>query len=257
MSSCIFTNDGNVELQLIEHPFSDIFKQRDLHEVMFRRLHTFLIQKHILTKNFIDLGAWIGDNSIPWAKNTQGTIYAIDPSPENCQFIRLLAKQNLLSNVSVIQTAISDTNEVLSTNDDINHCSFVYNNTENQGIQKVNACSLDYLVQIGSIETIGYIHLDVEGMEFKILKGASTLLESQRPILTFEQHLQKDNYLEILEYLNTKKYRVFLLNEELPGCRLDCRNSIAFPLEMYSDTLQEEIHTFLNNPLMIPMNTIV
>ena len=38
-------------------------------------------------KNIIDLGAWIGDNSIPWAKNIDGIVYAIDPSKENCKYI--------------------------------------------------------------------------------------------------------------------------------------------------------------------------
>jgi hypothetical protein len=54
-----------------------MFKKRDNHEVMFRRINTYLIKNKIIKNNIIDLGAWIGDNSIPWAKNIDGTVYAI------------------------------------------------------------------------------------------------------------------------------------------------------------------------------------
>ena len=41
--------------------------------------------------------------------------------------------------------------------------------------------------------------------------------------------------------LKNKGYKVFLINEILPGCREDCRNSIAFPEEIYSDDLIKNI----------------
>jgi FkbM family methyltransferase len=264
MTHCIFTNDNNVKIELLYHPFTEQFMRRDNHEVMFRRIHTFLITNHILSGNFIDLGAWIGDNSLPWAKNIPGKVYAIDPSPENCDFIKQMAKINKVENISVIQTAISDRNEVLSTDTNLQHCSFIHNYLEensptkkkeliNDGARKVNACSLDFLLQVGVLETIDYIHLDVEGMEFKVLQGAVTILDSHRPILTFEQHLHADNYIEIVEYLYGKQYKVFLINEELPGCRIDCRNFIAFPLEKYSNELMNRIHTYLGTPILVPV----
>jgi len=262
MAHCIFTNDNNVKIELLNHPFSEVFLRRDNHEVMFRRIHTFLITNHILSGNFIDLGAWIGDNSIPWAKQISGKVYAIDPSPENCDFIKRMSTLNQIENISVLQTGISDKNEVLSTDTNLQHCSFIHkyledNSPSNQlnmtGATKVNACSLDYLVELGVLETIGYIHLDVEGMEYKVLQGAVKLLDTFRPSLTFEQHLQADNYIEIVEYLYRKHYKVFLINEQLPGCRVDCRNFLAFPLEKYSDKLMDEIHDYLGSRILIPV----
>jgi len=89
MKSCIFTNDNNVEILLPDHIFSDIFPKRDYSEVYFRRIHTYMINNNIIdtTKNIIDLGAYIGDNTVPWAKNIKGIVYAIDPSSINCSFI--------------------------------------------------------------------------------------------------------------------------------------------------------------------------
>lgn len=252
MESTIFTNDGSVEILLLNHELSNTFKTRDHHEIVFRRINTFLIKQNFIKNNIIDLGAWIGDNSIPWAKNINGIVYAIDPSPYNCEFINKTCELNSIINVKTIQTAISNINEVVSTNDDINHCSFVYNNPGLNGRNIQNAVSLDYLYQIKMIENIGYIHLDVEGMEYKVIEGSSKIIDEYRPIISFEQHLDIDDYNIILSYLNKKNYKVFLIDEILPGCRYDCRNSFAFPYEMMNDSFIEDIHHFIGKNIFIP-----
>ena len=44
MKSAVFTNDDSVSISLINHPFSEILETRDNHEVLFRRINTFLIK---------------------------------------------------------------------------------------------------------------------------------------------------------------------------------------------------------------------
>jgi FkbM family methyltransferase len=251
MSSCVFTNDDNVEIFLPAHEFSPVFALRDNHEVLFRRIHTFLLKKGVLRRNIVDLGAWIGDNSLPWAKNSQGLVYAIDPSEKNCRFIQELCEVNNVLNLKTIQKAISNRKEALSTNYDLTHATFCAG-THNRNV--VHAVSLDDLLETKTIEDIGYIHLDVEGMEFKVLQGASHLLDTCRPIISFEQHLEIEDYSVILNYLNGKNYKVFLIDEVLPGCRPDCRNSLAFPRELYSDSLIDEIHAHLGAHILLPKN---
>ncbi len=188
----------------------------------------------------------MGDNSIPWAKNITGIVYAIDPSEQNCLFIKELALINNISNVTIIQKAISDKNELLSTNDPITHCSFVYPPIGITGETKVDACSLDYLYAEQIIDNIDYIHLDVEGMEFQVIMGATLLIDHFKPIITFEQHINTDNYVELSTYLKNKQYEVYLINETFAGCRPDCRNLLAIPLEKLTDNLINDIHLYLN-----------
>lgn len=253
MTSCVFTNDDNVSILLFDHPFTDQFRGRDNHEVLFRRLNTFLIKHNIIRNNIIDLGAWMGDNSIPWAKNIEGTVYAIDPSPSNCDFITRMCSLNTIKNVKVLQHAISNTNELLGTNESINHCSFVYGNVDTSTANvKVHAVSLDHLYENKIIENIGYIHLDVEGMEYKVLQGSRRIIDECRPIITFEQHLEFDDYNIILSYLTNLDYKVFLVDEVLPECRHDCRNSFAFPNEMYSEELIKNLNHFIGKTILIP-----
>jgi len=251
MEPAVFTNDDFVSISLINHPFSNNFKGRNNHEVLFRRINTFLIKDKIIKNNIIDLGAWIGDNSIPWAKNIDGIVYAIDPSPENCHFINKTCELNNIGNVKTIQLAISNINEILTTNDSIDHCSFLYGNPGLNGKNRVNAVSLDYLYDTKVIDNIGYIHLDVEGMEYKILEGSISLIEKCRPLISFEQHLEIDDYDIILSYLKKHNYTVFLIDEILPGCRHDCRNSIAFPNEIYNETLIKNITMYIEKDILI------
>ena len=251
MGSIVYTNDNNVNLKLYNHRFSNNFRNRTNHEVIFRKINTYLINNDIIKNNIIDLGSWIGDNSIPWAKNMNNSvIYSIDPSDENCRYINEMCILNEITNIRVIQKAISDKNEVVSTNDDLQHCSFVYNNPNNDARNKIQAYSLDHLYSEKEIDNIGYIHLDVEGMEFKVILGSETIINTFRPVITFEQHLEIDNYIELSKHFINKNYNVFMITEILPGCRPDCRNFIAFPNEVFTQELISNIHIYLGRPYL-------
>ena len=224
-SNVLFTNDDNVNVKLIKHKFSKYFIKRDKHEVMFRRINTYLIKNKLIDGNIIDLGTWIGDNSIPWAMNSNHTIYAIDPSSNNISYIEEMAIKNNITNIKTIQKAIGDKNEIIGTNDDINHCSF----SKNGGKIKVQSVTLDYLYSTGQIDNIAYIHLDVEGFESNVIKGSEKIIELFNPIISYEQHLEIDNYKELSLHLYNRGYNIYLINEILPGCNRDCRNLLAFP----------------------------
>ena len=255
----------------MNHRFAGLFGSRNEHEVMFRRISTYLINQGHIRGNIVDLGAWIGDNALPWAKNLQmplsaascgfdtknidtknigpnSVVYAIDPSPDNCQFIRDNASLNNIQNIRVIEKAISDKREVLCTNDDLTHCSFV--SDEDSGRNQVKAWSLDDLYVAGEIADVAYIHLDVEGMENRVVAGATKLINTYKPIIAFEQHLEQDPFIELSAHIAEKGYVVYLINEVLPGCRPDCRNFIAFPSDRFDDAFVEAINAHLGQDVL-------
>jgi FkbM family methyltransferase len=250
-----FSNDNNIELKIptnlyysIGNNYSTIFKARNNHEVMFRRIITYMITNDIIKGNIIDLGAWIGDNSIPWAVNLKDNIvYAIDPSPNNIEFIESTCVLNNIKNMRTIETAISDKNEMVYTNGDINHTEF-----SSKGKNAISAVSLDYLHMIGVVKDVGFIHLDVEGYESKVIHGSKNLIDRCRPILSIEQHLTLDNYKEIIHHFESLNYSVYIINEILPGCNWDCRNFLAFPNELSVDI--EAINRYLGNPILLLMS---
>ena len=247
----LFPHDNKVLIVVpTSHTFTDAYSRRPYHEVLFRRIHTYLIKIGIIEKdkNIIDLGAWIGDNTLPWSKLIDGIIYAIDPSSDNCAYIKQLAELNQVKNVKIIQLAISDTKKTLSTNGNINHCSFEYDSPGENGKHKVESTSLDNLYSEGIITKLGYIHLDVEGMEHTVIAGAKKLIDELRPVITYEQHLDLDKHIDqIKKRFIAANYKVFMINEILPGCRTDCRNLIAIPSEKLTDTFVSDLVTDLSN----------
>lgn len=249
MTSAIFTNDNNVSVILPENNddlsrFSKRFATRDQHEVLFRKIVTYMINNGMVDKdkNIVDLGAWIGDNAIPWAKNINGVVYAIDPSEKNCNYINILAKTNNIKNVVTIQKAISSKQQLLSTNDGLEHCSL---SSSPYGKNKVTSTNLDTLNTTNAINNVGFIHLDVEGLEGAVILGAQRLINESKPIITFEQHLEYDNYLGITHFLTKFGYDSYLINEILPGCRPDCRNILALPNNQYDQNKLKEMNSYL------------
>ena len=90
-------------------------------------------------------------------------------------------------------------------------------------------------------------------MEYKVIEGSSNLIDKCRPVISFEQHLELDNYDIILSHLKNKDYRVFMIDEILPGCRPDCRNSFAFPNECFDESIIDNIHNYIGKMIMIPI----
>ena len=246
MRECTFINDGNVNVTLPDHEYSWLLQNRIDAEKLFRQINTYLINIGIIdkTKNVIDLGSYIGDNSIPWAITFDGIIYAIDPSPKNGEFINKVKDVNNLTNLIFIEKAISDKTKIISTNDDLHHCMFTEGDV---GGTSLECCSLDYLHETNVITDMGYIHLDVEGMENLVINGSEDIINKYKPVISFEQHINTDDYIGLSNHLKGKGYTVYLINESFAGCRPDCRNLLAIPNEKHSDELIGDLSNHFNN----------
>lgn len=162
----------------------------------------------------IDCGAHIGDGSIPIAhalkiNNRQDiTVYAIDPSRDKCNFIKLLSKINKLSNVKVICRGLSSRTKKLYSQipKDLNTGGTVWIETKRNPAENANNyyngesqkfVTLDSLVLNKKIKhKIGLIHLDVEGHEDEAIIGAKETIKLYKPYITLETHDDKKKYFE-------------------------------------------------------------
>ncbi len=235
----IFPMEKNLTVRVpLDHSFSREFSGRPHHEWGMRLLVSTLYKAGVLDaqKGVLDAGAWIGDNAVPWAAMIQGPVLAVDPSPENCSFIGQLAMINQLPNLQVQCFALSDKYEILETPNNIRHCSFIYHKLEGthegQAVTTAKAVPLDMLAPLIAPTPFELIHLDVEGMEYKALCGATGILNEQRPVVIYEVHWYRDSSIKEIEQLFTQlNYKIFCIEETLLNCRTDCRNCIAVPTE--------------------------
>ncbi len=203
------------------------FISRPNAEVLLRKTIFSLYKKNYIdkTKSVIDIGCWIADNTLVWAQilKNDAIIFAIDPSVENLLFGKELAALNKIQNVRWINAVCSDKIGIpLSFKGSIDHATF---KQEKKSSNSIIATTLDKIINKNSI---GLMHIDVEGMELKVLRGARKIIELNRPVIIFENLISRPGLESIISFLYSYKYDVYMINEVLPGCDLDCRNFIAF-----------------------------
>jgi len=244
LKKIIFINDNNIELYIpsdfkdinnISYKWFPIFNYVRDNEMKTRLLVNDLITNNLIDnkKNIIDSGAFIGDNSLPWAKNINGTVYAIDPSINNKNLITYLANINKINNIIFYQEVLADSIKKISYNGDLDFNTFI----NNEGANEIITTSLDELYKNGKINNIDFIHLDVEGLEYEVFLGSIELINKYNPIIIFEQHIISDidinNILDLLKNLN---YIIYLIDEQT-GSRKDCRNLLAIPINKHESFL--------------------
>ena len=197
----------------------------------------------------IDVGAHIGDLALPLAKALENSgrsdiiIYAIDPSKQKCEFMQRIARKNMLKNIKIINTGLTDKDDIIyyhNKRDDENTGGLMwYENTNSKEIIKdigpndsenMNFKTLDSLVNSGEIShKIGIYHIDVEFMEIEVLKGSKMLVDRDKPILLIESfkmlgtHIDEkrkcliEDDCEIISYLKNKNYKFsgYMSNEDM------------------------------------------
>jgi len=160
-----------------------------------------------LPKNscIIDCGAHIGDGSIAIAhalnyhKREDIIVYAIDPSKFKCDFINFIKTKNNLNNLRVLNYGLSNVNReyksLKQSGENTGGWEWVEHNTNTTNTEDMNNINkfikLDDLVKDNIIkETIGIIHLDVEGMEKNAIQGGFKTIEKYKPYLSIENNIK-------------------------------------------------------------------
>jgi len=207
------------------------FASRPTSEVLLRKTIFEMYQSGYICSqlSIIDIGCWIADNSIVWSKllSKNGVVFAIDPSSKNLNFGKMIAKINNIENIKWVQAVCAEREGIrLDFDGSIDHTSFYRATSNNYLISK----SIDSII-MNTSSVIGLLHVDVEGFELSVLKGSEEVILRDRPVITFEQHISKENLELITEHIKSYDYRIFMINEILPGNALDCRNFLALPSE--------------------------
>ena len=131
-----------------------------------------------------------------------GRVHAFEPVPRNIRFLNDHLRLNRMSNVEVIEAAVSDESGETCLDDSpgsaMGYVSAV-------GTLKVKAVAIDDLVAQGAIAPPDCVKIDVEGGEVLVLSGAKSVLEKCHPKIFLathgpEVHRQSCDFLQSLGY---------------------------------------------------------
>jgi FkbM family methyltransferase len=144
-------------------------------------------EKEIKTEMVVyDVGANVGYYIFPSSVLTgsTGKVFAFEPVPRNVNYLKSHIALNALSNVMVIEKAVSDKIKKqkfsLSSNPSMGHLS-------DKGEIEVETISLDEFIKQGN-PAPDIIKMDIEGAEFDALLGAKELLKNKKPVIFLATH---------------------------------------------------------------------
>jgi FkbM family methyltransferase len=169
----------------------------------------------------VDAGAWHGFFAGVMALAGAKKVYIFEPFPDNCVRIHKLMKLNPLLTMQLFQAALGDKSgngefRITQSSDTGKLAnSPILEQGTNKGSIQVRVHALDELIAAGTIEAPDVIKLDVEGAELLVLKGASTLLASSKPILLIEVHSRSLAW-ECYKLLKDHGYEVCVLETNRP-----------------------------------------
>jgi FkbM family methyltransferase len=186
-----------------------------------------------------DVGANIGFFTILCSRlvGPQGKVYAFEPIPENVVTLRHNIALNKLTNVVVVEQALSastGTAEMFVSpwsafhSLNVDGASKRENHGPDGGQITVETVTLDEFVQGDGVLAPDLIKLDVEGAELLVVAGMRETLRAVQPLLLVEVH---DTNREYGEFVDSIGYRVRVIDGEEPTLADAGRNphTIAWP----------------------------
>ncbi len=170
----------------------------------------------------LDCGSNYGFYSLYTAKlKSQNKVIAVEASKKTTQTLKNNIKLNNLNNISVYNNALSDSdNQQVIFNESFNdwesslsHKDFKLSNQESIDTKKID--TIIYENKPSADKTL-VIKIDIEGNEFKALKGAYETIETYEPIIIIEFSrfiFNENNSKEFLSYFLKKfDYKIYDIN---------------------------------------------
>ncbi len=154
-----------------------------------------------------DIGAHVGYYSLIASKKVgnDGYIYAFEPLPRNLSFLYRHCSFNDVKNIKVMEAAVSFQEGIrrfAESKDDtaMGHLS-------NEGEIEVKSIVIDKLIEKKEIKPANVMKIDVEGMEYWVLKGAENLIKTHKPTIFLATH-GTENYQRCQELLKELGYEL-------------------------------------------------
>lgn len=157
-------------------------------------------------KCFLDIGALHGIFSMVFTElNEDSKAYAFEPSHHAFDILKHNADNS--KNVKAFKRAISDDYGVLIMKEEWDH--YVISTKEEDG-HIVKCLSGDTFCE--DIDPVDVIKIDVEGMEFQVLKGLAKTIAENHPIIFLELHNERiinngGSIKDILDLLENWNYK--------------------------------------------------
>jgi FkbM family methyltransferase len=164
-----------------------------------------------------DVGANVGFYTLLAAQlvGPTGKVVAFEPVARNLHYLREHLRLNCISDVIVIDAAVSDSDGEVnfdpSSNNSTGHFS-------SEGALRVRTVRLDDIVFREHLPPPDCVKIDVEGAELMVLLGAERIIAQKKPLIFLATHSSR-LHCECCNYLKSAGYRLLPISgQDLQQC---------------------------------------
>ncbi len=146
-----------------------------------------LIEKYVKSgMTVVDIGANVGCHTLRFAKQVgpSGKVIAFEPTKYAYEKLQKNVALNLLKNITVEKTALSD--EAAKSRTVNFKSSYPLDNKVKRAKDTIDFTTLDDYVAGHNVGKVDVIKLDVDGYEYKIIRGALETIKADKPIIITE-----------------------------------------------------------------------
>lgn len=169
-----------------------------IHEYGLKYLPESVI-RYIAGKDFLDVGAFIGDTALLFAKKySPKQVYAYEPVKENIELLEKTIAGNKSELIVPIKKGLGDKNSLLEIFVDIDHLS---GSSTNQ--TTINNQRMKQTIEVTTIDsecksrTVGLIKMDIEGAEYSAITGGLETIKRDKPVLLISMYHTGKDFFEI------------------------------------------------------------
>ncbi len=164
--------------------------------------------------NALDIGANIGNHSLFFSEHFLN-VYSFEPLSINFELLKINSLNK--DNIKIFKFGASDKDEIkyiVSTFDiDPGHSQIIEDVEKFKDFksEKVQTKNLDNFLGENNVSKIKFIKIDVEGFEFRVLKGLKNTIISEKPIIAFEQFPEdfSEGTTLAINFLKENNYKYF------------------------------------------------
>ncbi len=138
-----------------------------------------------------------------------GKVFAFEPLPRNIQLLHEHLHLNRITNATIIEKAVSDTNGTASFSDSLENSM---GHLDVSGSRTVRTITIDNFVSEGNAPP-SCIKIDVEGSETFVLAGARSVIEKNRPKIFLATH-GATQHRDCCEFLRGMNYELVTIGGE-------------------------------------------
>jgi FkbM family methyltransferase len=157
------------------------------------------VKTYIANKDFLDIGAFIGDSALMFLQYRPNRIFAYEPVTNTYQYLIKTIEKDRNTKISAIKKGIGDKKITMEIALQGSASTVIENHTV-LPTEKIEITTID---EECNDKTVGLIKMDIEGFEYFAIKGGIETIKRDKPVLLISIYHTGKDFFEIPQMIKS------------------------------------------------------